>query len=257
MNFYKFLSTFVGHFCPPGSGSGFRIRIRIRIHRPDWIRIRIRIHNPDQNPGSGSVVSLKKCWIRIRILIKWKWIRNTASSGKFCRKQYSTLVVLKIAKQAPVHGILWNRKARAEKTWVWVEETSTLKMAFKNSAPGGGGPAGADPPERARGTHAIRSFGCSGNWGRRTSHLFLLWPRACDKINTGTVRTLSKSSRRKSLIFRHFPAPGDYRWHTLSDFEVTNKNQCSESVSVRFWAARIRIGSVLMFTDPDPSFNKQ
>jgi hypothetical protein len=22
MNFYKFLSTFVGHFCPPGSGSG-------------------------------------------------------------------------------------------------------------------------------------------------------------------------------------------------------------------------------------------
>ncbi len=34
-NFYKFLSTFVGHFCPPGSGSGFRIRI----HKPDWIRI--------------------------------------------------------------------------------------------------------------------------------------------------------------------------------------------------------------------------
>ncbi len=28
-------STFVGHFCPPGSGSGFRIRIRIRIQRPD------------------------------------------------------------------------------------------------------------------------------------------------------------------------------------------------------------------------------
>ncbi len=54
MNFYQFFSTFVGHFCPPGSGSGFRIRFRIRIHRPDWIRIqygsgsriRIRIHNP-------------------------------------------------------------------------------------------------------------------------------------------------------------------------------------------------------------------
>ena len=28
MNFYQFFSTFVGHFCPPGSGSGFRIRIR-------------------------------------------------------------------------------------------------------------------------------------------------------------------------------------------------------------------------------------
>ncbi len=36
-------STFVGHFCPPGSGSGFRIRIRI--HWPDWIRIQ---------SGSGS-----------------------------------------------------------------------------------------------------------------------------------------------------------------------------------------------------------
>ncbi len=27
MKFLNFLSTFVGHFCPPGSGSGFRIRI--------------------------------------------------------------------------------------------------------------------------------------------------------------------------------------------------------------------------------------
>jgi hypothetical protein len=37
----KNFSTFVGHFCPPGSGSGFRIRI----HWPDWIRIQ---------SGSGS-----------------------------------------------------------------------------------------------------------------------------------------------------------------------------------------------------------
>jgi hypothetical protein len=34
MNFYKLLSTFVGHFCPPGSGSGSGFRIRIRIHNP-------------------------------------------------------------------------------------------------------------------------------------------------------------------------------------------------------------------------------
>ncbi len=40
MNFYKFFSTFVGHFCPPGSGSGFRIRI--------WIP------NPDLDSESGS-----------------------------------------------------------------------------------------------------------------------------------------------------------------------------------------------------------
>ncbi len=31
----QFFSTFVGNFCPPGSG----FRIRIRIHWPDWIRI--------------------------------------------------------------------------------------------------------------------------------------------------------------------------------------------------------------------------
>jgi hypothetical protein len=30
------------------------------------------------------------------------------------------------------------------------------------------------------------------------------------KCITSTVRTLSKSSRRKSQIFRHFPAPGGY-----------------------------------------------
>ncbi len=48
MNFYKFFSTFVGHFCPPGSGS--RFRIRIRIHRPDWIRIQ---------SGSGSATLIK------------------------------------------------------------------------------------------------------------------------------------------------------------------------------------------------------
>ncbi len=45
MNFYQLFSTFVGHFCPPGSGSGSWFRIRIRIHWPHWIRIQ---------SGSGS-----------------------------------------------------------------------------------------------------------------------------------------------------------------------------------------------------------
>ncbi len=40
MNFYKFFSTFVGHFCPPGSGSGSTDRLNT-----DPIRIRIR--NPE------------------------------------------------------------------------------------------------------------------------------------------------------------------------------------------------------------------
>ncbi len=38
-------STFVGHFCPPGSGSGSVFKLRIRIQWSDWIRIQY---------GSGS-----------------------------------------------------------------------------------------------------------------------------------------------------------------------------------------------------------
>ncbi len=57
INFYKFFSTFVGNFCPPGSGSGsgFRIRIRIRIHWPDWIRIQ-------SGSGYGSGSEIKGWW---------------------------------------------------------------------------------------------------------------------------------------------------------------------------------------------------
>jgi hypothetical protein len=47
-------STFVGHFCPPGSGSGsvFKLRIRIRIQWSDWIR------NPVRNPVTRWLVKL-------------------------------------------------------------------------------------------------------------------------------------------------------------------------------------------------------
>ncbi len=45
MKFHNF-STFVVHFCPPGSG----LRKRIRIHWPDWIRIQF---------GSGSATLQK------------------------------------------------------------------------------------------------------------------------------------------------------------------------------------------------------
>ncbi len=55
----NFFSTFVDHFCPPGSGSGFRIRI----HWPDWIRIR--------NPGQkNKVVSLFQDHVRPSPLVK-------------------------------------------------------------------------------------------------------------------------------------------------------------------------------------------
>ncbi len=50
---FKKISTFLGHFCPPGSGSGSRIPdpdpgFRIRIHWPNWIRIQ---------SGSATLVS--------------------------------------------------------------------------------------------------------------------------------------------------------------------------------------------------------
>ncbi len=44
-------STFVGHFCPPGSGSGSVFKLRIRIQWSDWIRIQ---------SGSGS--ETLPCW---------------------------------------------------------------------------------------------------------------------------------------------------------------------------------------------------
>ncbi len=50
-NFLSF-STFVGHYCPPGSG----FRIRIRIHWPDWIRIQ---------SGSWSETLMYTRWIRL------------------------------------------------------------------------------------------------------------------------------------------------------------------------------------------------
>ncbi len=46
-------STFVGHFCPPGSGFGSGFRIRIRIHWPDWIRIQ-----SGSGYGSGTLLLL-------------------------------------------------------------------------------------------------------------------------------------------------------------------------------------------------------
>ncbi len=84
MNF----STFVGHFCPPGSGSGFRIRIRIRIHVPNWIRIQ---------SGSGSETlwgifkhkRTNKSNHRCRIVACGSWQLSTVSETSGCRTQRS------------------------------------------------------------------------------------------------------------------------------------------------------------------------
>ncbi len=48
-------STFVGHFCPPGSGSGFRIRIRIRIQS-----------------GSGTLSATLGIWMRNSDSLTWE-----------------------------------------------------------------------------------------------------------------------------------------------------------------------------------------
>ncbi len=73
-------STFVGHFCPPGSGSGFKLRIRIQWS--DWIRIQYGsgygsgsetlVQRPfwDWKSGNWVLVNFGKfpcSWIQIRI----------------------------------------------------------------------------------------------------------------------------------------------------------------------------------------------
>ena len=40
-----FFSTFVGHFCPPGSGSAFKLRIRIRIYNTEFFITQKRTFN--------------------------------------------------------------------------------------------------------------------------------------------------------------------------------------------------------------------
>ncbi len=83
MNFYKLLSTFVGHFCPPGSGSGFRIRIRI--HRPDWIRIQSgsTTLKKEKNCYSVTEPNTDLCWFEEFVLtlaiLSW-WIASSTSS---------------------------------------------------------------------------------------------------------------------------------------------------------------------------------
>jgi hypothetical protein len=73
MNFYKLLSTFVGHFCPLESGSGFRIRIRIRLNT-DPIRIRI----PDPDP--------QHCRILRKVLDPTGSVSVSATLGGGCTK---------------------------------------------------------------------------------------------------------------------------------------------------------------------------
>ncbi len=77
-NFIIF-STFVGHFCPPGSGSGFWIRIRI--YWPEWIRIQ----------SETLLVTVRKqfspwAWKACPPL-RWWWCSSwgwTVPSGHFC-----------------------------------------------------------------------------------------------------------------------------------------------------------------------------
>ncbi len=92
-NFLIF-STFVGHFCPPGSGSGFRIRIRN--HWSDWIRIRIR------NTGEGGGVRFTR-WTPQRI-------EDQPLNGKN-KYKFPLTIASSVGKKAPCHWVykLWIR----------------------------------------------------------------------------------------------------------------------------------------------------
>jgi hypothetical protein len=85
MNFYKLLSTFVGNFCPPGSGSGSGSIDPIESGlNPDPIRIRIR--NPDYKKYIESLFRLR---IQIFIglaLCTWIRIETNADPQKWFLK---------------------------------------------------------------------------------------------------------------------------------------------------------------------------
>jgi hypothetical protein len=53
MNFYKFLSNFVGHFCPPGSGSGSTDPIESG-------------SNPDPDPQPFLIPHISRRYVRYR-----------------------------------------------------------------------------------------------------------------------------------------------------------------------------------------------
>ncbi len=96
-------STFVGHFCPPGSGSGSVFKLRIRIQWSDWIRIQYGSGSRSETlvtnkvffgvwtrhgtqgfgsgsvSGSGSVLDPDPYWIRIQ---SDHWIRIRIQEGK-------------------------------------------------------------------------------------------------------------------------------------------------------------------------------
>jgi hypothetical protein len=79
----QFFSTFVGHFCPPGSGSGSIDPIESGLN-PDPIRIRIR--NPDYKKYIESLFRLR---IQIFIglaLCTWIRIETNADPQKWFLK---------------------------------------------------------------------------------------------------------------------------------------------------------------------------
>ncbi len=66
-------STFVGHFCPPGSGSVFKLRIRIRIQWSDWIRIQ---YGSGSGYGSGSETLLSTIKNIKKILVSYCFVTS-------------------------------------------------------------------------------------------------------------------------------------------------------------------------------------
>ncbi len=92
INFLNFFfPTFVGYFCPPGSGSGLRIRIRIRTPNTDPdppTRLNmdpIRIRNPARSTGSRHALMFTWCrttgGTRVTSTTCWSWRRRRCGRG--------------------------------------------------------------------------------------------------------------------------------------------------------------------------------
>ncbi len=125
MNFYQFFSTFVSHFCPPGSGSGFRIRIRI--HWPDWIRIRsgsetlLRRAKMSQKSRKVKKFYVLKCWMFFFECFSLGWticIGLRIGKLQFAIKKNMYITILKLYNF--LH--FWSSKP-----WIWIRIRIDLK----------------------------------------------------------------------------------------------------------------------------------
>ena len=93
-------STFVGHFCPPGSGSGPVFKLRIRIQWSDWIRIQY-------GSGSGSTTLVLGSSLKVRSSPIGSVYDNLRGVNLKPRRAYVLLFLIMRARVSHKNVIVW------------------------------------------------------------------------------------------------------------------------------------------------------